>query len=294
MMNDTKIIELLKDTGHLDYPFGEKQDIPPDFASSKTRTIEDPIVEKGIDSYQDLLIEHLDPLCLKHHSRPARLGTGMGPATQELFELPRCGCCDYGEAVLPAVGKGSWPRCHNIGEFHAATVRVDKRGIPSFLEPVFEQVWDRVVASYEALGLRWIRTEDDDANIDFTFVSRSRGWIGLAIVGQGETCGSHIWCRYLSTYKPRDVVGEWATLIMHELGHNASLQHTRGGIMSPSIINGLTATWKGDPSESILKRQYGGEPIEPKPPGPPDGKYGIIHWQDGTFSDVMPRARVPA
>ena len=53
---------------------------------------------------------------------------------------------------------------------------------------------------------------------------------------------------------------------MHELGHNAGLQHTRGGVMSPSIVHGLPSSWKGDPSRSVLARYYGGEPI----PGGPD------------------------
>ncbi len=266
MKTDNEIIQLLFDTGHLIHPFGNKPIVVP--ANMLELPLTSTIVETAIDSFQEFNVLCLEPLCLKHHSRPARLRTGIGPATRELFDLPRCGCCDYGEKVQPATGTGSWKSCHEIGDFHAATVKIDESGMPSFLRPVFDEVWDRVVAAYEALGLRFIRTEDK-ANIDFSFESWSRGWIGLAIVGQGESCRSNIWCKYLSTYKPSNVVREWSTLIMHELGHNASLQHTRGGVMSPSIINGLKPTWKGDPSESILNRKYGGEPVTPEPPTPP-------------------------
>ena len=43
--------------------------------------------------------------------------------------------------------------------------------------------------------------------------------------------------------------------------------------MNPSIISGEfgPTEWRGDPSEPILTRYYGGEPIDqPDPPDPPD------------------------
>lgn len=268
-MKDSAIIDLLKRTGHLEYPFGKAQFIQD--ASEKLSLTDRPI-ERAIASYQDFMSQHLDTLCMEHHGRPLRDIGEFGPATQQLMEQPRCGCCDYGDDVQPAVGKGSWKRCHDIGEFHAATVRVDKSGMPSFLKSDFETVWERCAAAYAELGLRWIRTDDTDANITFSFVSRSSGWIGLAVVGRTQSCGSEIWCKYLAKYHPGNVVREWTTLVMHELGHNAGLQHTRGGVMSPSIINGLAASWKGDPSESVLNRYYGGEPI---PGGPDIGEFWV-------------------
>lgn len=293
-MTDQEIIELLNRTGHLHFPFGKKRG--PYHLENLVPV--SPCVERAIASYQDFMAQHLEPLCTHHHLRPAHADGDIGPATRELFELPRCGCCDYGEKVQPAVGTGSWKKCHDIGDFHAATVYINELGIPSFLEPHFDEVWDRAVTAYEALGLRFIRVDHLNANIDFSFVSRSNGWIGLAVVGQGESCGSEIWCKYLSTYKPANVVREWSTLVMHELGHNASLQHTRGGVMSPSIVNGLPASWEGDPSESILKRYYGGEPISPPPPPPPpdDDGYGTMQLTIGgklRKFDVLPRAEVP-
>lgn len=264
-MTNREIIELLERTGHLEYPFGEKRELPG--TSFADFGLDDSVLEKAIASYQDFMVQNLDPLVLHHHSRPFRASTGIGPATRQLMEQPRCGCPDYGPEVQPAVGTGSWKRCHDIGDFHAATVKVHESGMPSFLKPKFDEVWARNVAAYDDLGLHWIRTEKSSANIDFSFVSRSNGWIGLAIVGRGQSCGSQIWCRYLSRYQPSNVVREWATLVMHELGHNAGLQHTRGGVMNPGIINGLPASWKNDPAESILKRYYGGEPIKSDPEG---------------------------
>ena len=294
-MNNTAIIQLLTDTGHLSWPRGFENTEP----IGRGPTIHSPCVHNAIASYQEYMVANLEPLSLIHHHRPARCDGELGPATMELFAQPRCGCCDYGPDVQPATGNGSWAGCHGIGDFHSATVYVDKSGMPSFLEPVFEQAWDGSAAAYDAIGLRWKRVVSlGEANIRFTFVSRSNGWIGLAIVGNKQSCNSFIWCKFLSTYKPSNILGSWTELIMHELGHNAGLQHSRGGIMNPSIITGLKPTWRGDPSESILKRYYGGETVnggpEPPPPDPPTEEiYGkqtmYIHGKPIVF-DVLQRA----
>lgn len=288
MKTDQEIVSLLKETGHIDRPFGQQCDVG-NFSCNHSLT--HGVVQRALASYQDFLISNLEPLCLCEHGRSAQCDGIIGPATRKLFELPRCGCHDYGESVQAAMGTGSWKACHNIGDFHAATVKVHKKGMPSFLESVFERIWDSAAASYEAIGLRFIRVDSaEDANIEFSFVSRSSGWIGLAVVGNHETCDStFLWCRYLAKYEPSDIIGSWTELVMHELGHNAGLQHTRGGIMNPSIITGLKPTWKGDPSESILNRYYGGEPVDGiiPPPTPPEA--GVMRWQDGTEYDVWLR-----
>ena len=191
---------------------------------------------------------------------------------------PRCGHPDYGPDVEAATGSGSWPNCHGIGDFHCAKVRVNPEGMPTFLKPVFDQVLNRVRAAYRDMGLSydWVGEESTFHNTSINFVPRSNGWIGLAIVGQRESCSSKIWARFLATYKPNNVLNEWTTLIMHELGHNAGLHHSRGGVMNPSIVQGLAPTWRGDPSESILANYYGGEPI-PGDNTPPTGKEFWTH-----------------
>lgn len=285
-MTDYEIIELLRTTGHLGYPFGKKQDYAP-----PTLGLRDPAVERAIASYQEFNVLQLDPLSLEHHSRAACCDGDVGPATRRLLAMQRCGCADYGPDVQAATGSGSWAGCHDIGDFHAATAYVDDKGMPGFLKPLWDRVWAGAVAAYEQIGLRWILVDGPDgANTKISFVSRSRGWIGLARVGQSQSCSSEIWAQFLATYHPSNVLDRWTELLMHELGHNAGLQHTRGGIMHPSI-SGAPLTWIGDPSETILKRYYGGEPIDPRPeppPRPPDTAHGLISMSDGREFDAIP------
>jgi hypothetical protein len=88
-------------------------------------------------------------------------------------------------------------------------------------------------------------------------------------------------CRLDSSFGPNEATE--ADLLCHEMGHNMNLNHTRGGIMNPSLSNKTTFDgWtSSDPSWNTLVRFFGGEPVDnPDPnPGPnPDpvlGKYNF-------------------
>lgn len=189
-----------------------------------------------------------------------------------------------------ALGSGNWKSCHGQQNIHCCTVMVDSGGLPSFLKPVFKKVLVNVQKAYADVGLlfRFLdqqnvdvltdETVNSNINIDMSFVGSSSGWIGLAIVGTGESCGGRIWCRFLNTYKGGNseeaIITQWTTLIKHELGHNTGRGHTSGGVMNPSIVNGLPTEWAlNDPSTPWLKQQFSGVPVPipgtPKPPDPP-------------------------
>ena len=320
-MTDQEIIQLLFDTGHLRHPFGERVELPRDMAQ---QPLTHSVVERAMASYHDFNSVCLEPLCIKHHGRPARANGVYGPATAELLELPRCGCPDYGKEVHPhnvqaAIGTGSWAGCHGVGDFHAATVFVDDKYMTPSWRAEFDEIWALSAAAYAEIGLRWTRTDDRKAaNTVLSFERNPRGWIGLAIVGSNQSCGSQIWLKLAASYAPRDSIPMRTKVTMHEKGHNAGMGHSRGGVMNAYVMDGVPATWKGDPSESILKRYYGGKPVGvPEPPTPvppvppipppPTGRLTLnINWPlgedgggiievtlpDGTtqVSDMIPRA----
>ncbi len=267
-MTDREIYDLLKQTGHLDNPFGKSEALST--VDSILGLFHVPAVERAIASYQDFNGLALEPLAMKHHGRPVRPNTGMGPATEELFKMSRCGCPDYDGKPQRKIGTGSWKSCHKIGSYHAATVYIDERNMPSFLKPHFDVIWERTVAAFEAIGLRFIRVnKKDGANVYFSFDTGRRNWIGLAIVGSGQSCTDQIWCKYAASYQPSDIIAFWTELLMHELGHNCGLRHTRGGIMNAVLMAGLAPTWRGDSSEPLLNQWFGGVPIPRDDSGPP-------------------------
>ena len=267
--------------------------------------ISDPRIEGALASRSNWQVSDLAPATFRIHNRAPAFDGQYGDAVKEMLDKPRCNVPDVPipkefddqldfdlelKQVIarmrdtePALGQGNWKRCHNVGDFHSASVAIHSAGMPRHVEPYFKQIMTRVQKEYSKFGclFRFIENGKDyltgedfegNINIDFSFVSRSSGWIGLAIVGKGETCSGQIWCKYLATYKPSDILTEWTTLILHELGHNCGRGHTRGGVMNPSIVRGLGKWAEGDPSYSWLQAQFGGEAVgTPDPPTPPEG-----------------------
>lgn len=195
-------------------------------------------------------------------------------------------------AVLPALGVGNWQGCHQTSGIHCVSVMINPANLPSFVAPVFKRILQRVQAAYAGVGLliRFIDQQKRDVltgeeftsnvNIDMSFVTSSSGWIGLAIVGTNQTCGDRIWCRFLATYRggqsEESIITQWTTLLKHELGHNCGFSHSAGGVMNPSIVNGLAPEWSGDdPTTPKLRKAFSGTPVPiPGVPGPPDGPGG--------------------
>lgn len=197
-------------------------------------------------------------------------------------------------AVMPALGAGNWQGCHNAGDIHCVSVMINPENLPAWVSPVFKTVLQRVQAAYAGVGLliRFVDQQKRDVltgeefasnvNIDMSFVTSSSGWIGLAIVGTNQTCGDRIWCRFLATYRggqsSESVITQWTTLLKHELGHNCGFSHSSGGVMNPSIVNGLAPEWSNDdPTTPKLRRAFSGvavpipgspAPQPPETPGP--------------------------
>lgn len=247
---------------------------------------------------------------LDNHGRQPTFDGVIGPAIAEMvIEGNRCPVPDHAPPpgvvfafddpdlqqvvermqAQPAVGSGgNWAGCNGIGQFHCAAMQVNPAGMNPRVVPLWRQVMLNVRQMYAGIGLLWkfidmdgvdlLTGEQFNGNIqtELSFVSRSDGWIGLAIVTRNEGCSSKIWLKLLNSYvggsTDIQIINQISTLLAHEGGHNAGLSHSNGGVMNPSIVTGLpVGVWpENDPSTPILRTLYGGAPV-PIPGGTPPG-----------------------
>lgn len=294
-MNTNKVIQHLWDTGHFNnpaHPTGVTKDELP------ALKLTDAPVRVAIASYQEFMATDFDRLSIAEHGRIGIADGDVGPATEKLFEVERCGCPDY--SVEMANGRGSWPvGCHT--EFpnnHAFAVYFDHSGMPTHWRLIFSDAWLLVRQAYADIGIAFFEVDSKSkANTVVTW-QRSRSWIGLAIVPNSPSCKDRIWAKfdtsYGSSFSRQKTVDQISRLMAHEFCHNMGLSHTRGGIMNPSITSGpfRPDAWRGDPSEPALVRFFGGEPVdfgigepepEPEPPRPQPPKGPNEYWFSGDF-----------
>jgi hypothetical protein len=309
MTRDQQIIRRAWDTGHFWAP-SNPDGLAVKQADLPNLKITDPVVVAAIQSMTQLDAGQFARQTFKLHGREPVFDGVVGPATEALATSERCSIPDFApppgvqflyddpllqkavermqrNATERSLGTGSWQGCHGVGNFHAANVLIDDSGLPSFLQASWLQVLRNTRAASAEVGLllNFIKNGVDvltlkpsvgNIQINLSFVSSSSGWIGLAILGQNETCtSSPIWCRFLNTYRGGSsdaaIITQWTTLVMHELGHNCGLNHTSGGVMNPSIVNGLPGRWvENDPSTKTLKGWFGGQPVPIPDGGPKD------------------------
>ena len=283
-METNDIIQKLWQYGHFHNTDVKEAELP-------SLRLTDREVKIALQSYQDFFAVELDRFTAERHGRISVADGDFGPATQDLLLMERCGYPDY--SIEAANGSGSWPSgCHpKWPSNHCFTIQVDKRGMPSYLKDTFEPAFALVQQAYANMGIVFLREDNNPkANTVITW-QRGSGWIGLAIVPRNPKCGERIWAKFDNRYQPSQLLDQWSRLIAHELGHNMGMSHSRGGVMNPSITSGVftKTAWRGDPSEPLLRRMFGGvpvnltgsdpiPPISPQPPERPDG-----FWFNGNF-----------
>ena len=250
------ILRFLYDYGHFRNP------LFPDTWEITEHSLDDleldhPLVIQAIASFQSF-DANMDMLTFKHHNRLSVADGLIGPATRELMGLERCGFPDYVENE--ASGSGSWPVGCLTDGIHHIRIDVDESNKPTHYT---NGVWDSIKSDnakmYGEIGLLIEYVEHGElSEVDMKWKILAGGTIGLAQFND-RTCGDNVFQYIDPGYR-----GSYARLVAlhaHETGHNCNLRHTRGGVMNPSIMT-VPLSWKNDVSYSVLKRFFGGEPID--------------------------------
>lgn len=188
-----------------------------------------------------------------------------GPETEKTLAVARCGHPDHQSAGRSTFGQP----CKDEG----IRFSYDTRKARNLDREDLEKMRRWVVGSFRALGVPMVEvSRGESAEIEVYFYPLAGSTIGLAQL-TGGSCGRRLFCRLDPNYGSAGVVQN-AQLLLHEMGHNLGLEHTRSGVMSPTIERHSTFTgWRtSDPSHRTIAKWYGGNPLDPITPTPPDDK----------------------
>ncbi len=248
--------------------------------------IEHPLVKDATAGWQGF-DANFDALAFIAHLRGIIADGEPGPVTSFMLDVPRCPLPDFApppnasfhyddpaiqNAVesmqrAEAMGSGSWPSCDpERQDVNSFRVRLDPANMPSTVRGYYVQALASVVAAYAEMGcsLRYILASTGGCEIAKRFESLAGSVIGWNEFPSPGTCDQTIDGRLDTGYAPSDY-RYWANLECHETGHGVGLSHTSGSIMNPSILLVWPLTWKGSPSESSMRRYFGGIAIPTTP-----------------------------
>ena len=275
--------------GHLPWEMG--------LIDAQKLELDHPLAKQAWESWRESDANY-SLLRLAEHGRAHALDDTWGPATERLVALKRCPLPDsvpppgtefaglpegswervllesYRDAKAAqaeATGSGSWPTgCVDGHENeHAIRVNLDTSDAAQHWLDDLAVVTAASSKAYAEIGLRVIYVLDGlgkEAEIAKAFESIRGGVIGWNQFPRPDFCGQTISGRLDNDYRASAHMK--SILEIHETGHGVLLEHTRGGIMNPSILD-VAPTWRGDPHEDTLRRYFGGVPISDEPVDPP-------------------------
>jgi hypothetical protein len=232
-----------------------------------------------VRSYQTTLPEH-EALVWKHHEHEPKFDGLVGPATEELLELDRCGHRDF-EPLMEgeATGSGSWrPGCNpEIYKDHSVKIHYDLSRASAQVKGWWPEIKAMVHKAYAECGMLLIEVERrSDANITVWFEVLGGSIIGLAqLPGSNVPCSRVVWCKLDPGYLPNP--NQVAQLLAHEIGHCLNSGHMDDFIMGPTMrIQTWIGSFLGTPFGARLQGFFGKDPVPPKPPDQPPTDQGKI------------------
>jgi hypothetical protein len=232
------------------------------------------------------------------HGRELQADGTVGPATQQVLNFKRCPLPDYmpgpgdafdfGSAEINAIVAAAvrskaeaaelkgpyWRGCDpQRPGIHSLVIGIDIKSAPSVFTENMDKILEARIACAAEIGVavRFVINPTSMEGLQQYQVYRyiAGGVIGMNYFPSSNSCGKIPNGSMDSSYNPSD----WrlhANLGCHESeGHGFGFEHTRGGIMNPSIVLVWPLSWKGDTGWTQASRYYPAVPLEPTPgPGP--------------------------
>lgn len=224
------------------------------------------------------------------HGRELEPDGDVGPATEMVMAYQRCAMPDYApppnasfdygdpdlndavksyqefaEANLP--GRGSWPSCDpQRPDVHSVRVNILTAGFSEHQRNLLPECLRMVEDCEGGMGQAVRHIIDGDptkAEHEIRGQRMSGGTIGFAYFPKPNTCEQTVRARINNSFNANKY--SLSELYVHEWkGHSDGLQHTRGGIMNPSIGRPThPPSWKADPHESTKRKYFGGVALPP-------------------------------
>ena len=269
-MTVLEIIQLLFHYGHFRNPANRANGVswnvhPEDLAHLD---VSHPAVQEALLSYQTFFADTLDPLTQQIHGRGVFLDGIIGPATEKLMEMPRCGVPEFANKE-----EANWPTtCRN-----EITVSYEFDSINAILAaaawPQALKAWvDRCELMFDLLP-----AFSNSSRIWATDGPLSGSTLAWSYLAQND-CGARLEQRYNTSVN-------WglsllSSTIIHEVGHALGLDHIndRNAIMYPSITD---VTEPQEPDIAAMERLGYKRRTTPLPPDDP----GPLVWTHQCFMD---------
>lgn len=316
-IDSAALLKSLYNYGHFWNP-SNQDGLNVDTSSLKKLTLVDRVAKDAVASWQGF-DANFDALAFILHLRAIIADGDVGPVTVAMSHMRRCAMPDYAPPPTASFqydnpdlqravesyqryaeagyvgGSGSWPKGCDATKpnVHSVVVGINISNASSSQKTILDDVLRYVEETEAEIGQSVRHVRDGSVarpQHDVKFESIPGSVIGYAYFPDPNECNQTVTARIDNGFNASLPV--LAELLTHEYkGHSDGLEHTRGGIMNPSIGSPTKrASWIGDASQSVKYRYFGGiaipgGPVDPPPtppPTPPDHN-GVFVFQNKLF-----------